>query len=208
MIYADRTSPLPAFADFVKKNKPQHWERDFVLANKELYQLTRTELLEKQSGVSAYTERKLEAKGNIHIDHFKKKGIPAFAKLTFRWSNLIVDEQGETCYGAGHKDKRVKTPDDYARLINPADVNPERYFGYLANGEMFPATGLSPEDKAKAEYTIATFNLNHPTLINCRSEKIRTVMSYKSYGFTDNEILTWMQNEGFPSVITYAVRHF
>lgn len=138
MIYADRTTALPAFVDFVMRTHPRDWSKDFVLANNDLYKQCRNELLRTQSGMSAYTEIPLEQDGNIHIDHFKRRGIPEFANQTFVWSNFIVDKRNETDYGAGYKDLKVKSASDYVNLINPADPNPERYFSYLVNGKMIP----------------------------------------------------------------------
>lgn len=94
---------------------------------------------------------------------------------------------------------------NYDNLINPAEPNPERYFTYLVNGKIIPAKGLSDEDRVKAEYTIATFNLNHPTLVSCRQTKIITVLSYRASAFPDAEIMQYMAEEGFPSAINYAL---
>lgn len=205
MIHADRTQPLPAFVDFVRRNDPQDWSSDFVLADRDLYLQCRTELLRTQDFVSAYTELPLSIGGNIHIDHFKKRGIRAFANQKFCWSNFIVDKRDETDYGAGYKDKMVNSEADYDNLINPAEPNPERYFSYLVNGKMIPAKGLSEEDKAKAEYTITIFNLNHPSLMSCRQTKIMSVLSYRQAALDDAEIMQYMEAEGFQTVISYAL---
>lgn len=205
MIYADRTKPLPAFVDFVRCNNPQDWSNDFVLADRNLYHQCRVELLRTQGWVSAYTELPLSQDANIHIDHFKKKGIPAFANQKFCWSNFIIDKKDETDYGAGHKDKRVCCAADYDNLINPADPAPERYFSYLVNGKIIPAKGLSEGEKAKAAYTIEVFNLNHPTLMSCRQTIIKSALSYRKAAIDDTEIKQYMEGEGFPTAIQYAL---
>lgn len=207
MIYADRTNPLPAFINFVKRQKPANWDNDFVTAKRPLYLQCRGELLKKQTGISAYTELPLTPDGKIHIDHFRKKGIPKFAGLTFCWTNLIVDTKDETDYGAGHKDLKVSSPKDYVNLINPAVPQPERYFTYLVNGKMVPARDISQNDAMKAEYTINIFNLNHPSLISMRHQKIMSVQEYLHASISEKDILEYMKDEGFITAIRFALQN-
>lgn len=207
MIYADRTNPLPAFIDFVKRQKPVNWDGDFVTAEKQLYRQCRDELLKKQNGISAYIELPLTPDGKIHIDHFRRKGIPEFAGLTFCWTNLIVDTKDETDYGAGYKDLSVNSQEDYINLINPAELQPERYFTYLVNGKMVPARDINQNDAMKAEYTINIFNLNHPSLISMRHQKIMSVQGYLDASIPENDILEYMKDEGFITAIRFALQN-
>jgi len=205
MIHADRSLPLKAFVDFVDRNNPHEWSADFCQKDPELYHACRDELLRCQNGMSAYTEIPLEKDGNIHIDHFRKKGISPFRRLMFIWNNLVVDERDNHDYGAGHKDDMVKSPEDYQLLINPVEPSPERYFSYLVNGRMVPAHGLGDEDIRKANYTISVFGLNHPTLVNMRHVVIDCVLAYIAAGFTGKEIRDSMFAKGFQTVVEYAI---
>lgn len=114
----------------------------------------------EQHGMSGYTEEPLKQE-NSHIDHFRQKSL--FNTLVFDWNNFIVDGVDET-YGAKFKDKYVTSREDNNRLINPVIEDVRRFFKYELNGNISVASGLSPSDAARADYTIRAFNLNETSL--------------------------------------------
>lgn len=200
MIHANRTQPLQAFVDFVRSRHPKDWNNDFVEADHELYKECRDELLRTQDGVSAYTEVPLADSAGVHIDHFRKRSL--FPHLSFDWVNFMVDERDNPQYGADFKDNKVKT-DDYEKIVNPADPNPERFFSYMGNGEMVPADGLSHADEAKAKFTIQIFNLNHPSL---KSRRLAAMNMVRDYGrLPKATIKSCMKGSGFPTAVDYAM---
>ena len=96
--------------------------------------------------------------------------------------------------------------DAYRKLIDPVAQDPHHFFTYMENGWIIPKAGLNDAEKEMAEYTIETFNLQHPSLLNKREEIIRLVKSYKQGGLADADILACVVTFGFPSVVEYALK--
>ena len=100
----------------------------------------------------------------------------------------------------------MNSKDDYAKLIDPVAQDPHHFFTYMENGRIIPKQELSDEEREMAEFTIATFNLQHPSLLNKREEIIRMVRSYKQGGMDEEDILACVEFYGFPSAIEYALK--
>lgn len=207
MIHVDRSNPISDFTNYVRKDHPLDWA-DFSVGHKDLYLKCRNALLKEQNGMSAYTEKPLdENSGQLHIDHFRKKGMNEFRCLMFVWSNYIVDERNEK-YGAVYKDKMVHTAEDYEMLIDPvAETDPSRFFTYMENGRMMPASDLCDSDKEKALYTINAFGLNDPSLQSMRSEILTTIDNYCCGELNSTEITEALDGFGFVTLIDYKTKN-
>lgn len=103
-------------------------------------------------------------------------------------------------YGAKFKDKYVTSREDNNRLINPVIEDVRRFFKYELNGNISVASGLSPSDAARADYTIRAFNLNETSLSERRKSIINIVMDCYS-DLPDESILEALESEGFKSVV-------
>ena len=198
------------FADFLEHTKPTSWDeihRSERYPN--VYIESRRYILElEQNGVSAYTERSLNADSkNMHIDHYRKKGLNWPANQTFVWANLFVDERSNN-YGACYKDANTSVISDYDKMIDPASDNPEDFFDYLANGEMIPKAGLSSADKEKAVFTRNRFNLNFASLVEQRRCVLSCVRDFLRGGMTSEDISEALKGMGFPTVVDYALKNF
>lgn len=206
MIHVDRSNPIPDFTNYVRKEHPQDWA-DFSVGHKDLYLKCRKVLLEEQNGMSAYTEKPLNGNSRqLHIDHFRKKSINEFRNLMFVWSNYIVDERNGK-YGAVHKDNVVHAAEDYEMLIDPvAEADPSRFFAYMENGEMIPASDLGGSDKEKALYTIKAFGLNDPSLRRIRSNLLTNIDNYCCGELSRAEITKALEGLGFVTLIDYKMK--
>lgn len=204
MRHITKGKPIPEFVSFLEKGPHTNWE---AIHDKDkfpgLYRKCRDQILiEEQDCMSGYTEMPLDSEGDIHIDHFRKKGMHWKPNQTFNWDNFIVDSRDDT-YGACHKDKRISNFADYDKLINPVEEDPHDYFTYLSNGMIVPKDGLSEEDVVKAEFTRDSFNLQCNFLCTKRLSIMRMVESCLS-SLTREEILTALSAQGFTSVIEYV----
>lgn len=193
----DKGAPMPSFTDFVSQHHPSRWEDA-----RDVSHTWREYILEyEQHRLSGYTEEPVRLDSS-HIDHFRKQSL--FNALVFDWNNFIVDSKNET-YGAKHKDHVVRTREENEKLINPATEDASRFFKYELNGRVTLAEGLSDKDRARADYTMAAFNLNESGLVERRRVIINTMMEpYQD--LTDDIILEALADEGFTSVVEQLLR--
>ena len=189
----DKGAPIESFSKFVRTHPHARWEDA-----KDMRPVWRKYMLNcEQHGMSGYTEEPLKQE-NSHIDHFRKQSL--FNTLVFDWNNFIVDGVDET-YGAKFKDKCVTSREDNDRLlINPVIEDVRRFFKYELNGNISVASGLSPSDAARADYTIRAFNLNEASLSERRKRIINIVMDYYS-NLSDESVLEVLEPIGFKSVV-------
>lgn len=89
---------------------------------------------------------------------------------------------------------------DNVRLINPVLEDVGRFFKYELNGNISVASGLSPLDAERADYTIRAFNLNEASLSERRKGIINIVMDYFR-DLTDESVLEILEPIGFKSVV-------
>ena len=204
MRHITKKEPIPEFLAFLEKGAHVNWEE--IRDGKkypDLYRKCRDQILiEEQDCISGYTEMPLDSEGNIHIDHFKKKGMSWKPDQTFNWDNFIVDSR-DSGYGACYKDKHINSKTDYEKLINPVEEDPRDYFTYLSNGRIVPKKGLGEFGLAKAQFTLDSFNLQCEYLNSKRLSVMKTVEPYLS-AFTRVEILKILSSNGFTSVIEYV----
>lgn len=193
----DKGAPIASFSDFVRTHQPTMWEDA-----KDVSRLWRKHILEyEQHRLSGYTEKPLLLAGS-HIDHFRKQSL--FNAFVFDWNNFVVDGVDET-YGARFKDKYVKSCEDNEKLINPVTEDASRYFKYELNGNIAVVTGLTPDDSARADYTIKAFNLNEASLSERRRIIINTILdAYQD--LSDELILEALDAEGFKSVVEQLLK--
>lgn len=181
----DKGAPLEAFSEFVKTHPQARWEEA-----KDVSHIWREYMLHcEQHGMSGYTEEPLRL-NHSHIDHFHKRSL--FSELIFDWNNFVVDGVDET-YGAKFKDK-------HDMLINPVVEDAGRFFKYELNGNISVASGLSPSDAERANYTIKAFNLNEASLSERRKTIINIVLDTFE-NLSDESILEALEAAGFRSVV-------
>ena len=199
MRHIKKEEPIPAFLDFLHRGSHSNWNDIHDEVNYPgLYRNCRDQILiDEQDCMSGYTEMPLDREGNIHIDHFKKKGM--FMTETFNWNNFIVDSL-DSGYGACYKDSRISNVSDYNKLINPVEEDPQYYLTYQSNGNMVPKSGLTSSELEKAKFTLATFNLNHVFLRQKRLGIMKMAEQYKDT-FTKEEIVSALAHCGFKSVV-------
>lgn len=198
----NKSTPLAEFSILISGNsRPTNWN-EFTREHHDLYLKVRNQLLTEQDNMSGYTEIPLEAEGNIHIDHFKKKGM--FQSLEFSWNNFIVDEKDNTIYGAGFKDKHVQQA-DYSKIINPVIEQPSQFLTYIEDGTMIVRQDITDEAiRNKAEFTIYIFNLNHPYLKKTRGSIISAIRAYQTGLMEKEDVQNALASCGFQSLIDYS----
>ncbi len=199
MLKSNKSSAPAIFVDYFKHNKTSVWEdidgsirkswREYILNH-------------EQNGLSAYTEEPCDA-SHSHIDHFRRR--TDFPKLTFEWSNFIVDGVNAN-YGAKYKDdtEKHKRP-DYNMLINPAAEEPQYYFEYTGDGMIEPRQGLNEAEKERAIYTKNMFNLNHPALVYKRKLIFDTFAGIGDSSEAEDASKSFI-SYGFPSVVNQILR--
>lgn len=168
----------------------------------------RDDLLLIQNFRCAYCERKLhdandedEDKWDGHIEHFRRKDLYFHPELTFIWENLFYScTTGATC--GRYKDGYITKKEQYHLLINPCEDNPEDFFVFDNSGRVLPCSGITDQDKARAEFTIKTFQLNEPKLRLKRKEMQKKYDWLKKYSLQDIDIyLNSVQSEPFITAI-------
>ena len=187
------------FRQFVEKESPEKWDI-LVKGEHELYKKCRDILSKEQGNLSGYTE--IPLKGNIHIDHFKKRSLFQEKEKVFDWYNFVVDEKSKP-YGADAKDRKICRREENEKLVNPVEENPHAFFTYQENGNMVPLMSLSEEDKERARFTIEAFNLNHELLRRKRLDMMRVVEKYRRGGLNFEDVRDVLKDYGFPSVLDY-----
>lgn len=195
--------PPADFAKFVAKENPQHWEDIHkTKAYPKLYAECVSQLKFEQDNLGGYTEKPLS--GRVHIDHYRKRSLFPAQGYVFSWNNLIADEYNMS-FGAVYKDNSIQKIDDYERLIDPIAQDPHHFFTYTEYGRIKPKENLDDEEKMKAEFTIRTFNLQHPLLCDDRREIVELVKAYHKGGLSAEEVKGLVSNLGYPSAVDYAL---
>ena len=159
--------------------------------------------IDEQGALGGYTERPLMNAEDLHIDHYRKKGMPWPSDVTFDWNNFIVEERTNH-YGACYKDKRTNNVADYDKLLNPVEDYPEQMMTYLPNGELIAESGIDAADKEKVDFTIERFNLNHNLLKSERETLIKMICEGYSC-LSDDEIKSALEDNGYPTVIEWVL---
>jgi uncharacterized protein (TIGR02646 family) len=205
MIHINRSPAPDAFTKFVKKENPQDWSKDFINKHHDIYENCRSLLESDQYGLSAYTELKLDhkEKNKVHIDHFKKKD--KFPELIFNWENYVVDNH-ERVFGCDYKDDHIKNRDDNEKLIDPIHEDPGLFFTYQFSGKMIPLQSLSDNMRARAKFTIDSFNLNYKYLQDSRADLIQIIRNYQK-GKLDKSIIRdiVVSEVGLPSFVDFVL---
>lgn len=194
----DKKQPFDKFADFVKANKPQKWDK----LSPQLKRATRDYILkEEQNNLDGYTEIPLKV-DKSHIDHYCKKGL--FQNLTYEWNNLIVASK-DNDFGANYKDKNInfENKEIYDILINPVEDNPKDFFEYTKWGDIVSKNDLNEKQQTQAKNTIIIFNLNHESLRIRRENIIRKLLPMYKEEFSLDETKEYLKDTGFVSVIEY-----
>ena len=180
MIHIEKGEPLKEFVDFLAKEHPTKW--DDIHKSKRYPDLgakCRDHILrEEQNMIGGYTERPLRNAKELHIDHYRKKGMSWPYDVTWDWNNFIVEDRNPN-YGACYKDKHTSDVADYDWLLNPVDDYPQTMMTYLFNGQIIARPGLSERDACRATFTIERFNLRHESLRIMRQHIIRMIEQFK-----------------------------
>lgn len=201
----NKGEPIKEFTDFLNsKPTPSNWDKDFhSLKNAGLSRKCREHILVfEQDCQSGYTEVPISLEDDSHIDHYRKKGI--FKNLTFEWNNFVVDILDNN-FGACYKDKVVNNPNIYDQIFNPITDRVEDFITFQENGKIIPKSGIDENNKKKVLNTIKIFNLNHKSLKDRRFKLMKIIESYNE--FTKDEIMSFLSEYGFRSVILYKLEH-
>jgi uncharacterized protein (TIGR02646 family) len=187
---------------FCRKNPTANWGTLHAEPNKPTYNEIRlTILVEEQDNRCAYTELPIAEENDVHIDHYKIKGI--FPKLTFDWDNLLCSAN-DSDFAANHKDSKFKIGSKlatYNEIFNPAIDHVENHFYYNQLGEI---ESKSDECKPKVTKTVEVFNLNHTSLKSKREAILREIEGIKGQ-ISNEDIEQVYQNRGFLSVVRQAL---
>lgn len=206
MKHIEKRPPIADFVDFVQNEHPTNWDDiHHSKRHPDLYQDCRLEiLLSEQNGLGAYTERPLLDAPDLHIDHYRKKGMNWPNNVTFDWNNLVVENRA-TEYGACYKDKNTNNMDDYQRLLNPMVDYPEIMMTYLPNGKIVPVSGLGEVELDKVNFTIERFNLNYE-LLRVERETILKIVVENYSQLTDDEIRQALTDNGYPTMVEWVLK--
>jgi uncharacterized protein (TIGR02646 family) len=122
-------------------------------------------ILNEQYHLCCYSELSADQEGlGYHIEHVENKSQNP--QRTFDYSNLAAsalesvhdlptfNAQGHEVFG-GHA---------------PAKQDSRRFFAYLSDGRVIPASALNIQEQDRAQYTIDTLNLNSPYLLTRRRQ--------------------------------------
>lgn len=194
----NKGEPMAEFEQFVRSHNLCRWDDTAGISRKWREYMLKHE----QHQLSAYTELFLPKLNETHIDHFKKREL--FSKLEFCWNNLVVDSN-DNSFGARYKDKHIHAQQDNERLINPIDEDAASFFQYVSTGKKIPAEGLTDDERQRAQYTIDMFNLNDSGLQDRRKRILNNDISAYN-GLSDEEVLQYLQELGFPSVVEQLLK--
>lgn len=196
----NKQGPIPAFTQFVTKNKPTQWEQlpAHISAESRL-----CILCNEQECLCGYSEIPLEEDStSSHIDHYYKRNL--FNTKTFDWNNLIVSTTDED-FGGKYKDNTFKIKvSDYPSIFNPVVDDMSQYIEFSGNGEMVPLKDLSISIINKVKKTIEVFNLNCSSLKRRRRDLI-TVLN-NCMDLPEDEIRKAFAVNGFASVLDWFLK--
>jgi uncharacterized protein (TIGR02646 family) len=133
------------------------------------------QLFDEQYRLCCYSEIRPDLLGvGSHIEHVQPKS--RYPQRTFDYQNLAASAldsesdlkafkgQAQEVF-AGHAKLGKYDPDLF---VSCHQSDCARFFAYLSDGRVVPASGLAPDDMAKASYTITLLNLNSPYLLTQR----------------------------------------
>lgn len=194
----DKGEPMAEFVQFVRSHDSCRWDDTAGISR-----LWREYMLEyEQHQLSGYTELFLPNPDRTHIDHFKKREL--FNDLVFSWDNLVVDSKDDS-FGARFKDNHIHSQQDNERLINPVSEDASYFFQYESTGRIIPAVSLTDDERQRAQYTIDMFNLNESSLQDRRKRILNNDLSAFD-GLSDEDVLQYLQELGFPSVVEQLLK--
>ncbi|MFD6856000.1 retron system putative HNH endonuclease [Rhodococcus sp. NPDC060090] len=117
----------------------------------------------------SYCESEVNDNTGWHIEHLHRKHD--FPERTFDWSNLFLCCQNtEHCGHFKDAGGGAYRPSD---LIHPDKDDPDEYLQFYSSGEVKACSGLSADQRIRAESTIRVLNLNHSSLKGRRSAVAR-----------------------------------
>lgn len=139
-------------------------------------------LLAEQYQLCCYSELRADQQGlGYHIEHVENKS--QHPQRTFDYSNLAAsalhsddlapfvagqptEDPPQAVFG-GHAPGKQQAV-DMQRFVSPHQAGCSRFFAYLSDGRVVPASGLDGTDSDLAQYTIDLLNLNSPYLLTQR----------------------------------------
>ena len=150
--------------------KHNNWEHVSSQDRKEI----RSHLKAMQGDRCAYCECEINSENSekCHIDHFWKKS--SYTSKTFDWDNLYMSCNRE--FSCGHYKESKKNQHRHSNpkeLIDPCRENPDKYLQFYQGGEVEVRSGLSNNERQKANLTIKVFGLNCNNLRQCRKTAIK-----------------------------------
>lgn len=131
-------------------------------------------LLEEQYHLCCYSEIRADEEGlGYHIEHVENRSMNP--QRTFDYSNLAASAldstndlstfrgTGTEVFGGHASGKRNAY--DVSRFISCHQADCSRFFAYLSDGRVVPASSLNANELDRAQYTIDILNLNSPYLV-------------------------------------------
>lgn len=196
----NKQGPIPAFSQFVTKNKPTQWEQ---LPPAISWESRLHILCFEQDCLCGYSEIPLdEDSSSSHIDHYYKRDL--FNSKIFDWNNLIVSSTDED-FGGKYKDNSYKIKaSDYPLIFNPVVDDMSQYIEFSGTGEMIPLGSLPKHIIDKVKKTIEVFNLNYYSLKNRRRVLIEELNNCKD--LPKDEIRKAFAVNGFASVLNWFLK--
>ncbi len=137
------------------------------------------DILNEQYHLCCYSELRADQEGlGYHIEHVENKSQNP--QRTFDYSNLAAsalesvhdlpafNAQRHEVFG-GHAPAKQRAC-DVRRFVSCYQQDSRRFFVYLSDGRVIPASTLNIQERDRAQYTIDTLNLNSPYLITRRRQ--------------------------------------
>lgn len=139
-------------------------------------------LLHEQYQLCCYSELRSDQEGlGYHIEHVENKGQNP--SRTFDYVNLAASAldsngdlgafkaRGDEVFGGHASGKQgVHGPINMGLFISPHWPDCRRFFTYLSDGRVVPASGLTSQERDQSQYTIDILNLNSPFLVTRRQQ--------------------------------------
>ena len=120
-------------------------------------------LAERHHGKCAFCEATARHVSHLHVEHYRPKGLPAFERLAFDWSNWL-----SSCALCNQiKWKHFPICGEVPCLLNPADDDPRAHVGF---------TGPYAVGKTdRGEKTVSLVGLDRPALEEQRQMWLLTI---------------------------------
>lgn len=159
----------------------------FCKQDKGEHDLLRKFLYENQGHYCAYCEVVIPSITDGHIEHLERRcDNPA---RSFDWDNMFFSCCNQDSCGNYKDNAKPRIFFAVQDIIDPYIEDPQDYFAFDTEGNIFPRVGLAVAQRKRAEETIRVFNLNKSSrLRNLRRKAAVSVDSFLQNNPTEEEI--------------------